>query len=42
MAAQPRELKLTLTPHSRYDAIDVAARVREEFGDALAGFRRVL
>jgi hypothetical protein len=42
MAAQPRELKLTLTPRSRYDAIDVAARVREEFGDVLIGFRRVL
>ncbi|OFV79992.1 MAG: hypothetical protein A2Y78_11880 [Acidobacteria bacterium RBG_13_68_16] len=42
MTAEPREVNLTLTPHSRYDAIDVAARVREEFGDALAGFRRAL
>ncbi len=42
MAAQPTELDLTLTPRSRYDAIDVAARVREEFGDALAGSRRVV
>ena len=42
MAAEPRELSLTLTPRVRYDAIDVAARVREGFGDALAGFRRVL
>jgi thiamine phosphate synthase YjbQ (UPF0047 family) len=42
MTAEPRELNLALTPRSRYDAIDVAARVREEFGDVLAGFRRVL
>jgi thiamine phosphate synthase YjbQ (UPF0047 family) len=42
MAAQPVELELTLTPGSRYDAIDVAARLREECGDALAGFRRVV
>ena len=42
MTAEPKELNLVLTPHSRYDAIDVAARVRDEFGDVLAGFRRVL
>jgi thiamine phosphate synthase YjbQ (UPF0047 family) len=42
MAARPTEFALTLTPHSRYDAIDVAARLREESGDVLAGFRRVL
>jgi thiamine phosphate synthase YjbQ (UPF0047 family) len=42
MAAQPRELNLTLTPRSRYDAIDVAARVRQEFDDALSPFRCVL
>jgi thiamine phosphate synthase YjbQ (UPF0047 family) len=41
MAAQPIELKLMLTPRSRYDAIDVASRIREEHGDALSGFRRV-
>jgi thiamine phosphate synthase YjbQ (UPF0047 family) len=42
MAAQPIEFDLTLTPRSRYDAIDVAGRLREECGDALAGFRRVV
>lgn len=42
MAAQPIELNLTLTPRSRYDAIDVAAHIREEHGNALAPFRRVL
>ncbi len=42
MAAQPTELELTLTPRSRYDAIDVAARVRERFGEVLAGYRRTL
>jgi len=41
MAAEPRELELTLTPRSRYDAIDVAARVAEAHGDALAAYRRV-
>ena len=41
MAAAPTEFELFLTPRSRYDAIDVAARLREEFGDVLAGFRRV-
>lgn len=37
---QPVELDLELTPRSRYDAIDVDARVRERFGDVLAPFRR--
>ncbi len=42
MASTPTELALTLTPRSRYDAIDVAAAVRREFGDVLAGFARAL
>jgi len=42
MPATPTEFALTLTPRSRYDAIDVAAAVRREFGDALAGFSRAL
>jgi thiamine phosphate synthase YjbQ (UPF0047 family) len=42
MAAQPRELELTLTPRSRFDVIDVAGQVREGFGDVLAGFPRAL
>jgi len=41
MAAEPREIELTLTPRSRYDAIDVAGRVAETHGDALAAYRRV-
>ena len=40
MAAEPTEFALTLTPKSRYDAIDVAAAIRREFGDVLAGFPR--
>jgi thiamine phosphate synthase YjbQ (UPF0047 family) len=40
MAAQPIELELTLTPKARVDAIDVAGKVRAEFGDALARFPR--
>ena len=42
MAARPVELELTLIPRSRYDAIDVAARLREEHDDMLAGFPRSL
>ncbi len=42
MAAKPTEFALTLTPRSRYDAIDVAAEIRREFGDVLAGFARAL
>lgn len=42
MAAKPTEFTLTLTPRSRYDAIDVAAAIREGFGDVLAGFRRAM
>ncbi|HVN75949.1 MAG TPA: hypothetical protein VMT19_06505 [Thermoanaerobaculaceae bacterium] len=42
MAAKPLELALTLTPRSRYDAIDVAAAIRREFGGALDGFRRAM
>jgi thiamine phosphate synthase YjbQ (UPF0047 family) len=41
MAAEPKELELMLTPRSRYDAIDVAGRVAQTHGDALAEFRRV-
>ena len=41
MAAEPRELELTLTPQSRYDAIDVAGRVAEVHGDVLTPFPRV-
>ncbi len=41
MAAEPKEIELTLTPRSRYDAIDVAARVAEVYGDVLAPYRRV-
>jgi thiamine phosphate synthase YjbQ (UPF0047 family) len=40
MTARPFELTLDLVPRSRYDAIDVGDRVREEFGDVLAQFRR--
>jgi thiamine phosphate synthase YjbQ (UPF0047 family) len=40
--AEPLELGLTLEPRSRYDAIDVAARLRQDFGDVLGGFRRAL
>ncbi len=42
VAARPTELQLTLTPRSRYDAIDVASHIREAHGDALSRFRRAL
>ncbi len=41
MAAEPRELELTLRPRSRYDAIDVAARVAEAHGGVLVPYARV-
>lgn len=41
MAAEPQHLELTLRPRSRYDAIDVAARVAAEHGDVLAPYPRV-
>jgi thiamine phosphate synthase YjbQ (UPF0047 family) len=40
--AEPAEFGLAIEPRSRYDAIDVAARIRQEFGDALSGYRRAL
>jgi thiamine phosphate synthase YjbQ (UPF0047 family) len=40
MAVNPTELALTLTPRSRYDAIDVAAAIRQQYGDVLAAFPR--
>ena len=40
MASKPVELALTLTPASRYDVIDVAAAIRQEFGDVIAPYRR--
>ena len=39
-AAAPTALTVTLTPRSRCEAIDVAALVRERFGDALDGYRK--
>ncbi len=45
-AAVPRRppvaLCVRVTPRARFDAIDIAARVREESGDVLAPFPRVL
>lgn len=38
----PTELSLSLKPRSRYDAIDVAGRVTDEYGDVLRRHRRAL
>ena len=42
MTCEPLELRLSLTPRSRYDAIDVARRVAGELGDTLREYRRLL
>ncbi|MFH1567341.1 MAG: hypothetical protein ABIL09_05015, partial [Gemmatimonadota bacterium] len=39
---QPLEINLDITTTARFQLIDVAERVREETGDALAPFRRAL
>jgi thiamine phosphate synthase YjbQ (UPF0047 family) len=41
-AHAPVELTLTLKPQARYDAIDVAARIRAAYGELLAHYRRAL
>jgi hypothetical protein len=42
MSAAPAEFSLTLTPRSRVDVIDVRREVSSRYGDALAGYPRVL
>jgi len=42
MTTEPLELRLSMTPRSRYDAIDVARRVAGEVGSALGAYRRLL
>jgi thiamine phosphate synthase YjbQ (UPF0047 family) len=42
MSDRPTELTVELSPRSRYDAIDVARRIRTVFGDVLAGCQSVL
>lgn len=42
MASQPTEIRLALTPGSRFDAIDVTQRIREDFGDVLRSHPRFL
>ena len=40
--SDPLEVNLDIVPTSRFQIIDVAPRVREQVGDALADYRRVL
>ncbi len=40
--ADPLEVNLDIVPTSRFQIIDVAPRVRDQVGDALSDFRRVL
>jgi thiamine phosphate synthase YjbQ (UPF0047 family) len=42
MATAPLELQLELSPSSRYDAIDVANRIRRVHGDVLHDYQKVL
>jgi len=42
MPTAPVELRLTLAPRRRFEAIDVNARIAREAGDVLAGCRRAL
>ena len=40
--SEPIEVTVDIVPSSRYELIDVAPRVREQVGDALNGYRKVL
>jgi thiamine phosphate synthase YjbQ (UPF0047 family) len=42
MGTHPTELKLTLAPQRRFEAIDVNSRIAEEAGDLLSRHRRTL
>ena len=42
MSVQPREILLQLTPQTRFDMIDVAARVREQHRDVFTDYGKTL
>ena len=42
MGTHPTELKLTLAPQRRFEAIDVNSRIADEAGDLLSRHRRTL
>ena len=42
MAQQPTELRLSLAPQRRFEAIDVTTRIAEQAGDVLSRHRRAL
>ena len=42
MSVPPREMLLHLTPHTRFDIIDVAARVREQYRDVFTDYGKTL
>jgi thiamine phosphate synthase YjbQ (UPF0047 family) len=42
MSVQPREILLHITPQTRFDMIDVVARVREQHRDVFADYRKTL
>ena len=42
LATRPTELRLTLAPQRRFEAIDVTRRIVQEAGDVLRRHRRAL
>lgn len=42
MSASPLEIELDIKPASRFELIDISARIAQEKGDVLAGFRKAL
>ena len=42
LVSEPLEITVDIVPTSRYELIDVAPRVREQVGDRLEGYRKVL
>jgi thiamine phosphate synthase YjbQ (UPF0047 family) len=42
MASHPFEIQLTLIPQERFEVINVAAAIREKFGDLISKYRKTL
>ena len=42
MSVRPKEILLQITPQTRFDMIDVAARVREQYRDVFADYKKTL
>jgi thiamine phosphate synthase YjbQ (UPF0047 family) len=42
MTSRPFEITLTLIPKARFDVIDVAAKIKQKFGDRISQYRKTL